>query len=248
MKEETELFFDSIMREDRSVMDLLNADYTFVNERLARHYGIPNIYGSRFRRVRCRRRAPRPARAGQHPHRDVVSESHVAGRARQVDADQPARRAAAAAAAEHSAAQEKRADGKVLPLRERMEKHRASDRLRRLPPVMDPIGFALENYDGTGRWRTTEEGRPIRCVGNRCSPVRRSTGSSGGARFARHPMCSSGVLTEKMMTYALGRGIEYYDMPAGEESRCGRRASNYRFSAIVLGVARCVPFQMKETK
>ena len=105
MKEETELFFDSIMREDRSVVDLLNADYTFVNERLARHYGIPNIYGSRFRRVKvAERSAARPAGAGQHPHRDLVSESHVAGRARQMDPDESAGRAAAAAAAEHSAA------------------------------------------------------------------------------------------------------------------------------------------------
>jgi hypothetical protein len=79
MKEETELFFNSIMREDRSVMDLLNADYTFVNERLARHYGMPNIYGSRFRRVRCRTSRAAAARAGQHPDGDVVSQPHVAG-------------------------------------------------------------------------------------------------------------------------------------------------------------------------
>ena len=105
MKEETTLFFDSIMREDRSVMDLLNADYTFVNERLARHYGIPNVYGSQFRRVKvAERRAPRTARSGQHSDRDVVSESHLAGRARQVDADESPRRAAAAAAAERPAA------------------------------------------------------------------------------------------------------------------------------------------------
>ncbi len=105
MKEETELFFDSIMREDRSLMDLLNADYTFVNERLARHYGIPDVYGSRFRRVPVTQRgASRTARTGQHPHGDVVSEPYVAGRTREVDPDQPARRAAAAAAAERSAA------------------------------------------------------------------------------------------------------------------------------------------------
>ena len=108
-------------------MDLLNADYTFVNERLARHYGIPNIYGSQFRRVTV----PNEARRGllgqaQHPDRDVVSEPHVAGRTRQVDSDQSARRAAAAAAAEHSAAAGQRRDGKVLSLRERMEQHRAN--------------------------------------------------------------------------------------------------------------------------
>ena len=107
---ETELFFESIMREDRSVLDLLNADYTFVNERLARHYGIPNVYGSHFRRVTLNERgAPRPARPGQHPDGDVVSEPHVAGAARQVDPREHPRHAAAAAAAERAGARGERA-------------------------------------------------------------------------------------------------------------------------------------------
>ena len=105
-RRETELFFESIVREDRSALDLLRADYTFLNERLARHYGVPNVKGSHFRRVTLEQGQPaqRAARAGQHPDRDVVSRSHVAGRARQVDSREPARHAAAAAAAERAAA------------------------------------------------------------------------------------------------------------------------------------------------
>ena len=129
-----ELFFDSIMREDRSVMDLLNADYTFVNERLARHYGIPEHLRQPVPAREGRQRsAPRAARPGQHPDRDLLSESHVAGRARQVGADQSARRAAAAAAAERPAARGNRGDGKVLLA---ARAHGAAPRrpgLRRLP-------------------------------------------------------------------------------------------------------------------
>ena len=165
MKEETELFFDSIMREDRSVMDLLNADYTFVNERLARHYGIPNIYGSRFRRVPVPNEARRGCWGGEHPHRDVVSEPHVAGRTRQVDPDESAWRAATAAATEHPAASGQRRRRKVVSLRERMERHRASPVCAGCHRVMDPIGFAMENYDGIGRWRAKEDGTAIDASG-----------------------------------------------------------------------------------
>ena len=135
MKEETELFFDSIMREDRSVMDLLNADYTFVNERLARHYGMPEHLRQPVPpRAGPERGAPRPARTGQHPDRDVVSESHVAGRTRQVDSDEPARRAAAAAAAEHpAAAGQRRGRQGAVAARADGEASRRSG-VRRLPP------------------------------------------------------------------------------------------------------------------
>ena len=215
--EETELFFDSIMREDRSVAGSLNADYTFVNERLARHYGIPNVYGSQFRRVTVADEARRGLLGqAQHPHRHLVSESHVAGRARQVDPDQSARRAAAAAAAECAAAARRTAaDGKVLSLRERMEQHRANPVCAGCHKVMDPIGFALENFDGIGRWRTKDDGVADRYRPARSSTAPRSTASSGCAgSSSRQPEIFVGVMTEKMLTYALGRGLEYYDMPA----------------------------------
>ena len=140
-----------------------NADYTFVNERLARHYGIPNVYGSHFRRVTLKQRgAPRPARPGQHPDGDVVSEPHVAGAARQVDPGEHPRHAAAAAAAERARRSRRtRPARKPQSLRARMEAHRANPTCASCHRVMDPLGFALENFDGVGEWRVKEPGGAI---------------------------------------------------------------------------------------
>jgi len=250
MKEETELLFDSIMREDRSAMDLLNADYTFINERLARHYGIPGIYGSRFRRVAVTDERRRGL-LGQgsiltvtsYPNRTSPVErgKWVLTNFLGVPPQPPPPNIPPLMETSGS-------DGKVLPLRERMEKHRASATCAGCHRVMDPIGFALENYDATGRWRTTEEGRPIDASGTLFTGAPLDGVVGLRREIARRPDVFVGVLTEKMMTYALGRGIEYYDMPAVRKVVQDARASNYRFSAIVLGVARSVPFQMKETK
>ena len=127
-RRETELFFESVKQEDRSVLDLLRADYTFVNERLAKHYGIPNVYGSHFRRVDAAGRQPagRPAGPGEHPDRDVLWQPHVAGAARQVDSRKPPGHAAAAAAAERSAAERACGRRQGLTMRERMAQHRAN--------------------------------------------------------------------------------------------------------------------------
>ena len=162
-------------------LDLMTADYTFVNERLAKHYGIPDVYGSHFRRVTLTDEAPqRAARAGQHPDRDVACRPHVAGGARQVDSRQPAGHAAAAAAAQRAAAQgerrrrqdadDARADGGAP----------REPGLRQLPQIMDPIGFALENFDAVGAWRTATAARWARRSTRRasCSTARRSTASS----------------------------------------------------------------------
>jgi hypothetical protein len=114
--------------------------------------------------------------------------------------------------------------------------------------LMDPIGFALENYDGTGKWRTTEEGRTIDASGTLFNGAAIDGVVGLRREIAKRPEVFAGVLTERMMTYAVGRGLEYYDMPAVRKVVQDARASNYRFSDIVLGVARSVPFQMKETK
>ena len=142
-RRETELLFDSIVREDRSVLDLLTADYTFVNERLAQHYGIPHVYGSHFRRVTVTRRGPaRHPRPRQHPDGDVARRPHVAGRARQVDPRQPARHAAAAAAAGRAAAAGARpALARPMTMRERMEQHRANPACASCHKAMDPLGL-----------------------------------------------------------------------------------------------------------
>jgi hypothetical protein len=250
MKEETELFFDSIMREDRSAMDLLNADYTFINERLARHYGIPGIYGSRFRRVAV----TDERRRGLLGQGSILTVTSYPNRTSPVERGKWVLTNFLGVPPQPPPPnipplmETSGADGKVLPLRERMEKHRASATCAGCHRVMDPIGFALENYDATGRWRTTEEGRPIDASGTLFTGAPLDGVVGLRREIARHPDVFVGVLTEKMMTYALGRGIEYYDMPAVRKVVQDARASNYRFSSIVLGVTRSVPFQMKETK
>ena len=248
MKEETELFFNSIMREDRSVMDLLNADYTFVNERLARHYGMPNIYGSRFRRVQV----PNETRRGLLGQASILTVTSYPNRTSPVERGkwiltnllgvppQPP-------PPNVPTLPEAGADGKVLSLRERMEKHRANPVCAGCHRSMDPIGFAMENFDGIGRWRVKEDQQPIDATGTLFTGAK-IDGISGLRReIAAHPEVFVGVLTERMLTYALGRGLESYDMPAVRKIVHDARATNYRFSAIVLGVTRSVPFQMKET-
>ena len=140
----------SIVRDDRSVLDLLTADYTYVNERIARHYGIPNVTGTEFRRVDAARRPARPARPGQHAGADLGRRPHVAGDARQVDHGSAARVAAAAAAAERAGARGDEGDaagGKLLSVRERMEEHRKNPACASCHRVIDPLGLALENFD-----------------------------------------------------------------------------------------------------
>jgi hypothetical protein len=247
MKEETELFFDSIMREDRSLMDLLSADYTFVNERLARHYGIPNVYGSRFRRVPV----TNEARRGLLGQASILTVTSYPNRTSPVERGkwiltnllgvppQPP-------PPNVPPLQDTTADGRVLPLRERMERHRASPTCAGCHRLMDPIGFALENFDGTGRWRDKEEGLTIDASGTLFTGASVDGVVALRREIAKRPEVFVGVITEKMLTYALGRGLEYYDMPAVRKIVSDAKAANYRFSAIVLGVARSVPFQMKE--
>ena len=247
MKEETELFFNSIMREDRSVMDLLNADYTFVNERLARHYGMPNIYGSRFRRVQV----PNEARRGLLGQASILTVTSYPNRTSPVERGkwiltnllgvppQPP-------PPNVPTLPENGADGRVLSLRERMEKHRANPVCAGCHRSMDPIGFAMENFDGIGRWRGKEDQQAIDATGTLFTGAK-IDGITGLRReIAARPEVFVGVLTERMLTYGLGRGLEYYDMPAVRKIIRDARATNYRFSSIVLGVTRSVPFQMKE--
>ena len=249
MKEETSLFFDSIVRENRSVVDLLNADYTFVNERLARHYGIPNVYGSQFRRVTV----ADEARRGLLGQASVLTVTSYPNRTSPVERGkwiltnllgvppQPP-------PPNVPPLQETSADGKVLSLRERMERHRADPVCAGCHKAMDPIGFALESFDGVGRWRSTEDGAPINTSGTLFNGAN-VDGIVGLRRtLVAQPEIFVGVMTEKLLTYALGRGLEYYDMPAVRKIVRDGRSKDYRFSSIVLGIVRSTPFQMKEAK
>jgi hypothetical protein len=249
MKEETSLFFDSIVREDRSVVDLLNADYTFVNERLARHYGIPNVYGSQFRRVTV----ADEARRGLLGQASVLTVTSYPNRTSPVERGkwiltnllgvppQPP-------PPNVPPLQETSADGRVLSLRERMERHRADPVCAGCHKVMDPIGFALESFDGVGRWRIMEEGAAINTSGTLFNGAN-VDGIVGLRRnLVARPEIFVGVMTEKMLTYALGRGLEYYDMPAVRKIVRDGQNNDFHFSSIVLGIVRSTPFQMKEAK
>ena len=249
MKEETSLFFNSIVREDRSVMDLLNADYTFVNERLARHYGIPNVYGSQFRRVTV----------GNEARRGLLGQASVLAVTSYPNRTSPVERGKWVLTnllgvppqpppPNVPALEETSTDGKVLSLRERMERHRANPVCAGCHKVMDPIGFALESFDGIGRWRSTQDGAPIDTSGTLFNGA--SVDGVVGLRqnLVARPEIFVGVMTEKMLTYALGRGLEYYDMPAVRKIVRDAKNRDFRFSSIVLGIARSTPFQMKETK
>ena len=187
-KRETELLFDSIVREDRNILDLFTADYTFINERIAKVYGIPNIIGNNFRRVPARRREPaRHPRPRQHPDADVGRRSHVAGAARQVDHGDAARIAAAAGAAGSAPPplEETKAvgaGGKSLTVRERMEEHRKNPACASCHKMIDPLGLALENFDVVGAWRIKDSGAPVDTAATLYDGTPISTGRQACAR------------------------------------------------------------------
>jgi mono/diheme cytochrome c family protein len=248
MKEETTLFFDSIMREDRSVVDLLNADYTFVNERLARHYGIPGIYGSQFRRVKV----PTDARRGILGQASILTVTSYPNRTSPVERGKwiltnilgvpPSPPPPNVPPLKDSYTD------KPQTLRERMEQHRKDPVCAGCHKVMDPIGFSLENFDAVGHWRTNDEGAKIDPTGTLFNGAALDGVNGLRRELVSRPETFVGVMTEKMMTYALGRGVEYRDMPAVRKIVQDSRNNNFKFSSIVLGVVKSAPFQMKEAR
>jgi Protein of unknown function (DUF1588)/Protein of unknown function (DUF1585)/Protein of unknown function (DUF1592) len=262
MRRETELFFENIVRQDRSVLEFLSADYTFVNERLARHYGIPGIYGADFRRVTL----TDPNRGGLLGQASILSATCEATRTSPVrrgkwvlenllGAPPPPPPPDVPSLKENEAG-----STKVLSMREQMEEHRRNPACASCHKIMDPIGLALENFDAVGRWRTEEpwmltvEDQKWRLNEAR-APIDGSGTLPDGTPFvgpaglkqalAAHPEQFTMTLVEKLMIYALGRGVEYYDRPAIR--RIARQAADdeYRFSSVILGIANSVPFQMR---
>jgi hypothetical protein len=247
---ETELFFESILREDRSILDLLRANYTFVNERLAKHYGIPNVYGSRFRRVTL---ASDSERGGLLRQGSILTVSSYATRTAPtirgkwvlsnilgVPPPPPLPTV--------PALKERESTGKFATMRERLAEHRDNPACAGCHKLMDPIGFGMENYDAIGRWRTAEEGVPIDAAGS----LPDGTKFDGVAELQRallaRPDIFAGTFTEKLLTYALGRGVEYYDAPAVRNIVRQSRAGDYRFSSFILGVVNSTPFQMRRSQ
>ena len=246
LRRETELFFESIMREDRSVLDLLTADYTFVNERLARHYGIPGIYGDRFRRVPVMDES----RRGLLGQGSILTVTSYATRTSPVmrgkwilenllGSPPPAPPPNVPDLEENDAAEQPRS------MRERMEQHRANPVCASCHARMDPLGFALENFDAIGKWRTTEGGTSIDVSGQ--LPDGSSFNGPTELRQAilRRPEAFVATFTQKLLTYAVGRGLEYYDAPVVR--RIVRQAGDdgYRFSSIVTAIVTSDPFRTK---
>ena len=246
-RRETELFFESIKTDDRSVLDLLTANYTFLNERLARHYGIPHVYGAHFRRVMLPEGSPRGGLLGQASLLTVTSYANRTSPVQRgkwvlenlIGMAPPAPPANVPPLPETG--------GKALTMRERMTEHRANPACSSCHALMDPIGLATENFDAVGQWRTHDGRIPIDATG--ALPDGRPFDGVSGLRqaLAGRPREFAANLTEKLLTYALGRGLEPTDAAAVRAITRNAAATNYRFSSIMAGVATSTPFRMRRT-
>jgi Protein of unknown function (DUF1592)/Protein of unknown function (DUF1588)/Protein of unknown function (DUF1587)/Protein of unknown function (DUF1585)/Protein of unknown function (DUF1595) len=243
---ETELLFESVMREDRSVVDLLRADYTFVNERLARHYGIPSVYGSQFRRVPV----TDEMRKGLLGHGSLLTLTSHATRTSPVlrgkfilenilGTPPPSPPPDVPALKENEKGQ------KPKTVREQMAEHRANPTCASCHKIMDPIGFALDNFDAVGAWRTEDAGAPIDVSGELTDGTRIDGVVSLRKAILARPDLFAGTMTEKLLVYALGRGLDDHDMPVVRAILRTAAAHDYRFSSLILGVVGSVPFQMR---
>jgi hypothetical protein len=244
---ETEMFFDSIVREDRNVLDLLTADFTYVNERLARHYKIPNIYGSHFRRVTI----ADEARKGLFGHGSILTSTSNANRT------SPTVRGKWILAnligmppspppANVPPLKENPDGATPVNIRAQMEEHRSNAVCASCHKLMDPLGFAMENFDAVGRWRTRDNGSPIDASGQFLDGAKLNGVEGLRQVLVSRPDIFVGTLTEKLLTYALGRGLDYHDMPAVRKIVRESAGHDYRFSTLVLGIAASMPFQMRK--
>ena len=248
MREETELFFGKILREDRPVTELLGADYTFLNERLAKHYGVPNIHGSRFRLVSFAG-DPERQRGGLLRQGSILTVTSYATRtspvirghwilANLVGEPPPPPPPNVPTLKDNTVAAS-------LPMRARLAAHRADPTCASCHNAMDPVGFSLENFDAVGHWRAAEEHRPVDASGG-LPDGSTFNGVAGLERgLLQRPELFAGTLAEKLMIFALGRGVEPYDAPAIREIVRRAQADQFRFSALILGIVRSPPFQMR---
>ncbi|MGB7219254.1 MAG: DUF1592 domain-containing protein [Vicinamibacterales bacterium] len=245
-RRETELLFDSILREDRSVLDLLTADFTFVNERLAKHYGIPNIYGGEFRRVAV----TDEARKGLLGHGSILTVTSHADRTSPVVRgkwvlDTLLGSPPPLPPANVPPLKERSVLTRPMTMRERMEEHRSNPVCASCHKVMDPLGFALENFDAVGAWRAREGRAPIDASGLFIDGAPIDGPVALRAAVLRRPENFVTTLTEKLLIYALGRGIDYHDMPTVRSIVRDASPRNYRLSSLVFGIIRSAPFQKR---
>jgi len=246
-RRETELFFDSIVRENRSVLDLLRADYTFLNERLARHYGIPNVKGSHFRRVALGPESTRSGILGQgsvltvtsYPDRTspVVRGKWILENLLGTPPPPPIPNA--------GDLKPTKGDGVVLSMRERMEQHRRNPVCASCHAMMDPLGLSLENFDAVGKWRTLGESSASIDASGVFPDGSKFQGAAGLKQMLLRSERFVPTVTEKLLTYALGRGLEPYDAPAVRTIVRNAARDDYRFSTLITGIVQSAPFTMR---
>jgi hypothetical protein len=246
-KRETELFFDSIVREDRNVLDLLTADYTFANERIAKHYDIPNVMGNQFRRVSL----PDESRRGILGHGSVLQLTSVADRTSPVlrgkwvmevllGTPPPPPPPGVPDFEETKGVK----DARTLSVRERMEQHRANPSCNSCHRVIDPLGLALENFDASGKWRIKDSGVPVDPTGVMYDGSQLNGPADLRQALMKHSDAILLSFTESLMTYALGRPIEYYDMPTIRGIVRDAGKNNNRMSSFITGVVNSSAFRM----
>ena len=246
-RKETELFFDSIVHEDRSVIDLLTADYTFVNDRLAQHYGIPGVYGNQFRRVSLTD-TPRRGLLGQGSILTVTSlptRTSPVARGKWVLENILGTPPPNPPANVPPLKVDSKVDLAAMSLRKRMELHRSNPACASCHKIMDPIGFSLENFDAVGKWRTRDGGNTIDASGELVDGSKVSGPDSLRDGLMHYSNQFVRTMTERLLTYSMGRGAQYRDMPAVRSIVRRAAADNYRFSSLVLGVVESQQFQMR---
>jgi Protein of unknown function (DUF1592)/Protein of unknown function (DUF1588)/Protein of unknown function (DUF1585) len=247
LQRETELLFESIVLEDKSVTTLLDADYTFLNERLARHYGVPNVYGTQYRRVAV----TNAARKGLLGHGSVLALTSQNNRTSPVlrgkyvltnllGTPPPSPPAVVPPLDENP--------GKAKSMRDRMEEHRKSPACSGCHKLMDPIGLALENFDGIGRWRTVDNGAIIDPASELADGTRIDGPVALREAIVRNPDMFARNMTEMLLSYGLGHGIEYFDMPFVRAIVKDAERSGFRFSSLVLGIVKSAPFQSRRAE
>jgi len=249
MRRETEMFFDSFRREDRNVAEMLTANDTFVDERLARHYGIPDISGTRFRRVTL----TDPNRFGLLGKGSILTVTSFANRTAPTVRGKWIMDNLLGAPPPNPPAdvpplKENGEGAKPLPVRARLEQHRTNPACAACHKMMDPIGLALENFDAVGAWRIHDSGFPIDSSGQLVDGTKVSSPVSLRQALESHSDAFLQTFTERLLTYALGRGVEYYDMPAVRAICREAAGEGNRFSGFILGIVKSTPFQMRRAE
>jgi hypothetical protein len=249
-RQETELFFDSVLREDRSVRAFIRSDYTFLNERLAKHYGIPDVYGSRFRRVTL---APENRRGGLLRQGSVLSVTSYATRTSPVERGvfvlSNILGAPPSPPPPNVPVLDESTMAANLPMRQRLAAHRSNAACASCHSAIDPAGFPLENFNAVGQWRDREVGGELVDASGTLPGGGEFRGIDGleDALLAR-PELFAATLTEHLLTFALGRGVEYYDAPAVRKIVRDAGKDDYRFSSLILEIVKSIPFQMRSAE